>query len=100
MAHVRQPTFAILLVGVEGPITKRDGAPDGQYLARFDPEAHGGDGYVEGTKDPSRALRFESWEAAFHCWQRQSVSKPLRGDGKPNRPLSAFTVEIVRLEAP
>jgi hypothetical protein len=28
----------------------------------------------------------------------QSVTVPLRADGRPNRPLTAFTVELARIE--
>jgi hypothetical protein len=71
----------------------------GEWLSFFDVDA--GDAYRSGladcSPDPARALRFPTIEAATACWQQQSTRIPLRLDGLPNRPLTAFTVEIKRL---
>ena len=45
------------------------------------------------------ALRFPNGGAALECWRTQSVLHPLRADGLPNRPLTAFSVEIVPADA-
>jgi hypothetical protein len=47
------------------------------------------------TPDPQRAKRFETNAQAFEFWRQQSKAVPLRPDGKPNRPLTAYTVEIL-----
>lgn len=67
---------------------------DGPYLKSYDPEASGGIGHVIWTTDPDRARRFESREEAMRLLQAIPRSRPLRPDGKPNRPLTAFTVSI------
>jgi hypothetical protein len=46
------------------------------------------------------ALRFPTGAAALECWRRQSPTHPFRPDGEPNRPLTAFSVEIVPADAP
>jgi hypothetical protein len=50
-----------------------------------------GTGHLELTDKPERALRFPDSPAAFKFWKQQYGR---RRDGKPNRPLTAFTVEI------
>jgi len=77
-----------------------DGAPcdqAGQYLASFDPNANGGRGHATWTPDLSQAMRFANVKKALEMWKRPSTVQPRRPDGKPNRPLTAYTVEIVPL---
>ena len=69
----------------------------GQYLESFDPDAYGGRGYVTWTPDLSKAMRFTSVVEAFEMRWRQPTVLPLRPDGKPNRPLTAYTTEIIPL---
>ena len=66
----------------------------GQWLLSFDFNAHNGQGFGVFTKNPAKAMRFDDAKAAFAFWRTQSVVKPLRPDGKPNRPLTALTIEI------
>jgi hypothetical protein len=44
------------------------------------------------TDDPRDGLRFPDIKAAIECWQRQSTVRPWRPDGRPNRPLTAYTI--------
>ena len=37
-------------------------------------------------------MKFADMSEAFECWKRQSTVCPLRADGKPNRPLTAFSI--------
>jgi hypothetical protein len=82
-------------------IETRTGEPtefDGQYVELYDPTYIHPEGYDGGllvtTPDEARALRFPTVEAAFACY-RQEFGR--RHDGEPNRPLTAWTVEIFRL---
>jgi hypothetical protein len=61
------------------------------YLKSYDIEAHGGRGEVLTTYDINKALRFDSQAAAMLAWKTQSKVQPLRDDGRPNRPLTAFS---------
>lgn len=75
-----------------------DGRPlplDGHYLRSADVNAHGGRGSVDAVQDPALARRFTDVVDALAYWRRQSDVRPLRPDGKPNRPLTAYTVEVV-----
>lgn len=71
----------------------------GQYLEMFDPDAYEGRGAAKWTDQKERALKFPNAGAALEEWRRASTVRPLRPDGQPNRPLTAFSVGIVRLES-
>ena len=67
------------------------------WLTEFDPD--GGDldyptGSIGWDDDPAKALRFDSATEAMQLWRTVSSRTPTRPDGKPNRPLTAFTVAI------
>jgi len=83
-----------------GPVVMRalDGPLAGEYLVRYDPEADGGRGYVETTREREKARRFSFTEA----WQTLGTvprCKPVRPDGKPNRPLTATRWQFLSVEA-
>lgn len=64
------------------------------WIADMDWDANDGDGLVSITTDPSQAKVFHTNMQAYRFWQGQSRLRPLRDDGRPNRPLTAWTVEI------
>lgn len=65
------------------------------WLRSYDPEARGGYGEVEWTADPSRAMTFPDAAAALACYSQVPANHPIRSsDGKPNRPLTACSIEI------
>jgi hypothetical protein len=74
-------------------------APAGQYLKTGDVDAHGGRGTAEWTDVPADAIHFATPGAAMEFWRRPSTVSPIRGDGRPNRPLTVFTVEVVRADS-
>jgi len=69
----------------------------GKYLKSFDHEAHNGLGDGVFTADIDRAMRFADHRAAFEFWQKTSTVRPMRNDGKPNRPLTATTAEFIEV---
>lgn len=76
-----------------------DGQPtpyDGQFLRRYEPEAHDGVGLAEWTEDPDLAVAFASLQEARAAWMRVPTTRPTRDDGRPNRPLTAYSVSIQR----
>lgn len=88
----------IQLVAVAGQVRGLGAHPQpGQYLRRYDPEARAGHGQAEWTAALDEALTFPDGAAAFACWRTVPRSRPFREDGRPNRPLTAYTVEIVSL---
>jgi len=67
---------------------------DNQYLESFNHDTHDGIGYGEFTSDKSMALIFDNPGEALEFWKRQSKTVPLRGDGKPNRPMTCLNIGI------
>jgi hypothetical protein len=67
----------------------------GWYVKAYDPDACGGQGFVDFTLDPDEAAQFLTVGEALQFWLLQSRVKPLRPDGEPNRPLTSTTVVIV-----
>lgn len=68
--------------------------PVGSYLVSYDPEAHDGRGDVTWSADPRAAHRFKTPAAALAAVMAVPRCRPTRPDGKPNRPLTAFTVAL------
>jgi hypothetical protein len=70
----------------------------GQYLKSSDFEAHNGRGEASFTPVLEMAMSFPSPSAAFDYWNTRSRTNPTRQDGQPNRPLTAWHMEIALLE--
>ena len=73
---------------------------DGKYVVAYDPSYHPAGqpydgGLLEVTDDPRKAQAFASAREAIDYY-RQPYG--LRPDGKPNRPLTAWSVEISHKE--
>lgn len=66
----------------------------GKYILSFDPQyPHPlGIGKLELTKSIEMAQKFPNLELAMAFWKQQSPTVPLRDDGRPNRPLTAYTI--------
>jgi hypothetical protein len=67
----------------------------GQYLCTFDFEADDGRGYGTFTLNLDEALKFADVGAALEFYGTVSKRRPIREDGKPNRPLMATTMEFI-----
>lgn len=70
---------------------------DGLYVLNFDPDARHGLGEMKCTHDLDKALTFANHAAAHAYWTQASKVQPLRPDGKPNRPLTAFNVALIQV---
>lgn len=70
---------------------------DGQYLKDFDFEADDGRGEIDMTADLADAMQFPHIGHALAFRNRVPVCRPRREDGKPNRPLSSTTWEVVAI---
>ena len=91
-------TCIIKVIGAEMPGGTATIPESGRYLMDFDVGAHTGRGPIPTTLDPSAAKQFANAGEALEFWKTQSRVRPHRDDGLPNRPLTAFTVEIVKLD--
>lgn len=70
----------------------------GDYLEWSDPDAKNGRGNERWTAHLAKAKRFATFKDAVACWQAQSRKRPLRDDGRPNRPMTAYSVSPVRID--
>ena len=64
------------------------------YLKSYDPEAYGGRGEVTFTGSIDEAMEFADRHAAWACYFQVPKCAPSRPDGRPNRPLTAYTIFI------
>jgi hypothetical protein len=72
-------------------------AEPGDFLVRFDVDARDGRGEAVWSPDLEDALHFPDGITAMRAWKMQSKVRPYRDDGKPNRPLTAYTVEAISI---
>jgi hypothetical protein len=103
MSHAELPPpslpYVIRINGVAGAVhVTAAGAAAGDYLKSYDPEAHDGHGDLVTTPELAEARRFDGFRSAWETWQAVPAARPLRDDGQPNRPLTAFTVSIEPVE--
>jgi len=68
------------------------------WLRGFNIEAHKGRGSVQLTSRRECAMLFGDAEAVFRAYHSIPKSCPVRPDGKPNKPLTAFHFEILGLK--
>ena len=93
-----EPVCAVKIVGLA------NGQPhpihSGRYVVSWNPHTRAGTLDITSTADLAQATRFALREV-FDTWRAISKRQPRRPwDHKPNRPLTAITVEIVRLGEP
>jgi len=67
-----------------------------RYLVDFDVDAEQGLGTATFTLDRAKARGFADVSDVLATWKLQSTVRPLRGDGRPNRPLTTFTISPER----
>jgi hypothetical protein len=79
-------------VKVVAGIARGNGPTLLEYVESCDVDAHRGRGDVRLSRDVAKAMRFPDFEAAVTYWKRQSRVRPLRPDGEPNRPLTAYNI--------
>lgn len=69
------------------------------WLKTYDPDfGDDGRGFFECVENRDEAKVFQSLEEAHAYWTQVPKVMPTRPDGKPNRPLTAFTVEVRPIE--
>lgn len=72
------------------------GAIDGAWLVWYDPGGNDGNGDATWSHDPAEAARFTDEEWA-RLYEAVPANRPLRSDGKPNRPITMFNLAVVPL---
>ena len=71
---------------------------EGQYVQRLHFVGGDREAVLDATHFQFRALQFPSVVEAMEFWRQVEPRQPIRPDGKPNRPLTTFTVEVKPLE--
>lgn len=56
-----------------------------------------GRGHVMLTDKPEEAKRFADAREALTFYRQQSKTVPMRPDGRPNRPLTAYSISVEQL---
>lgn len=85
----------IVVVRVVGRADGGKTPHDGRYVTAWSPHTTAGTLVLTSTADVARARRFTRKEA-FCEWREVSRVQPVRPwDGKPNRPLSGVSIELV-----
>ena len=86
---------------IEGLVSGMPTVFDGEYLVEYDPSLDGLEPgttrlmncYLRTTPNIEEALHLDKRQL-FDLWKKVDPRQPIRADGKPNRPLTAFTVTI------
>ena len=68
------------------------GMPDPCYIQQYDLAYAGGRGRAMLTGDIEVAATWDTEVEVFQAWRTVSEKMPVRDDGKPNRPLTAYTI--------
>ena len=87
----------IIIHGLEGEVIAPGSTDYSGYLRAYDADAHDGLGSVQVTDDERKAMRFLSVGAAMALINSVPANRPIRDDGRPNRPLTAFSLVIERI---
>ena len=80
------PRYAMWIIAIMGQ-------PVDAWLVAFDVDGHNGQGDICISQHLADAMVFASVEDLLNFWRKQSTLMPIREDGKPNRPLTACTIE-------
>lgn len=88
-------SFGIRVVGFAGKVRVDSTRPNpGSWVKEYDPDAYEGGGFADFTDNVDEALKFETVADAWRFWTQESTVKPIREDGRPNRPLTSLNVSI------
>lgn len=89
-------------VGLEPPtpvLQRLARGHEGRYLVRFDPGHREPLHRIVTSTKVSLAHVFSTAADALAYWSQTDPYRPVRPDGKPNRPLTAYTMEVVPVKS-
>lgn len=90
----KKPTPPKVIMQLMGVAPNGRPPPRPTWVADVDFDGMGGRGTIVMTQDKSKAKRFDGPAEALAYYQTASKAVPLRPDGRPNRPLTAYNVQI------
>jgi hypothetical protein len=80
-----------------GEATGEPNGTEGMFLESYNPEGNQGYGEFHWTKDVAKAKRYHHPADCLKDWNRVPDNHPIRSiDGKPNKPLTAFSILVER----
>ncbi len=97
MSEIAPPDANCYAIRILERIDGRATPFDGSYVTDCDVDAHEGGGTLKVTRRLSMARQFGSPDEAMAFYQQDSHVRPLRRDGKPNRPLARYAIDIVAI---
>lgn len=89
--------YVLRIIGLQGKMMDPHAeSPIGKFITGFRPLAYDGLGEVLFSPNLPDALAFETADEAIGYYRQVPRHRPVKPDGKPNRPLTAFTVEVLQ----
>lgn len=90
----------VYVIRVIGRASGEPSREDGHYVQDLDADAHQGRGHVTWANNAYHAKHFPDTDSALAYYHTQSKKYPTRPDGQPNKPLTAYTVDIMPVFLP
>ena len=84
-------------------VERVDGLPsiyDGTYVVNYNPSSigmGGGEAFLQTTRHLKEARVFKDFVDATNYWKQIDQRNPVRYDGKPNRPLTIFNIQLINV---
>lgn len=82
-----------VIIRIQGYVTGPSPV-DGTFVKEYTADGYGGRGRLIVTPNREEAKQYANAAVAMETWKSVSMTHPKRIDGEPNRPLTAYTVEI------
>ena len=70
----------------------------GSFVVEYDPDANNGAGLIVSTSSVDDSKRYSTLQLAVDHYRSVSTVQPHRADGKPNRPLTMYSAEVLRYD--
>lgn len=87
--------FVLRLYALSAPPLDSYNMHHGMFLKEYEPDGNGGAGIIVSTSRLQDAKQYESVPEAIAHYRAVSKTHPKRIDGEPNRPLTAFSAEVM-----
>lgn len=93
-AHLADRNKILVILGMAGTVMSGQHLEPGEhYVKDWEVDAPDGAGLVL-TQEITEAKVYRGVREAFLAWRAVPARHPTRFDGRPNRPLTTFTIEI------
>jgi|DEB0MinimDraft_6_1074348.scaffolds.fasta_scaffold88546_2 hypothetical protein len=87
--------FVLRLYALSAPPLDSYNMHHGMFLKEYDPDGNGGAGIIVSSRSLQDAKQYESVQEAIEHYRAVSKTHPRRVDGEPNRPITAFSAEVL-----